>query len=375
MKLIVILLSLIIFIIGISNIYIYYFIPRPIGVRGRKGTLGDRGDSGDEGDMGENGIIGYRGPLGIIGKDIGIRGISGKRGIPGLRGEVGPKGFKGVKGEKGEKGPPGIRGPPGYTGKKGLEGPEGYPREISSYDGQTNSITNTAPLNLSADRTKCVQVYATSSEMKCPENMAVFDIRARKVSFKTEDSEIEKIICCRFQVENQHSQGYFDKVNLLINLNIELAAIGVDIESFENNFIPTAKYHLSLKEYTKDQRSKILNNISLIQTLLQSIQNNKSIREMPLKNLKILLGDDNLASQVKVYNDNEINKIIEDHESITSYEFYILNLMNGLITKRMRRQETTIETTDYKRLLKEVYDFPKNNLIELEKRVNLYSYK
>ena len=106
-----------------------------------------------------------------------------------------------------------------------------------------------------------------------------------------------------------------------------------------------------------------------------SIQNNKSIREMPLKNLKILLGDDNLANQVKVYNDDEINKIIEDHESITSYEFYILNLMNGLITKRMRKQETTIETTDYKRLLKEVYDFPKNNLIELEKRVNLYSYK
>ena len=49
------------------------------------------------------------------------------------------------KGEKGEKGPPGIKGPPGYSGKKGLEGPEGYPREISSYDGQTNSITNTSP--------------------------------------------------------------------------------------------------------------------------------------------------------------------------------------------------------------------------------------
>ena len=113
----------------------------------------------------------------------------------------------------------------------------------------------------------------------------------------------------------------------------------------------------------------------MIQTLLQSIQNNKSIREMPLKNLKILLGDDNLANQIKVYNDDEINNIIEDHESITSYEFYILNLMNGLITKRMRKQETTIETTDYKRLLKEVYDFPKNNVIELEKRVNLYSYK
>ena len=375
MKLIVILLSLIIFIIGMSNIYLYYFMPRPIGIRGRKGILGEKGFKGDEGKIGDSGIAGYKGPLGVKGKDIGLRGISGKPGIRGLSGNVGEKGFKGVKGEKGEKGPTGIRGPSGYNGKKGLEGPKGYPREISSYDAQTKSITNTAPLKISADRTKCVQVYATGSEIKCPENMAVFDIRARKISFKTEDSKIDKVICCRFQVENQHSQGYFDKVNLLINLNIELAAINVDIKSFENKFIPTAKYHPSLKEYTKDQRNKILNNISLIQTLLQSIQNNKSIREMPLRNLEILLGDNNLARQIKVYSDDEINKIIADHESITSYEFYILNLMNGLITKRMRKQQTTVETTDYKRLLKEVYDFPKNNLIELEKTVNLYSYK
>ena len=38
---------------------------------------------------------------------------------------------------------------------------------------------------------------------------------------------------------------------------------------------------------------------------------------------------------------------------------------------KQRNQEDTIITTDYKRLVKEVYDFPKNNIEELEKKVNI----
>lgn len=354
-----------------SNIYFYYFINRPIGQVGRRGSPGDKGDLGDNGDIGDYGITGYRGPLGVKGKDVGLRGVAGKKGARGLTGDKGDQGFSGVKGDKGDKGPPGIKGPKGYDGKKGLEGPKGFPREISSYDASTNSLTNTAPLNLSADRTKCVQVYAYGNEMKCPENMAVFDIRARKISFKTEDSEIDKIICCRVQIENQHSQSYFNKISILANLQSELGNMIADVKSFDNGYIPANKYHPALKEYTKSQRNKILDNINIILRLTQGILNKKSIREMPLKNLEILLGDVNLAKRIKVYTDDEITKIIDNHESITSYEFYILNLINGLITIKQRKQETPIITTDFKRLVKEVYDFPKNNIEELEEKVNI----
>ena len=49
---------------------------------------------------------------------------------------------------------------------------------------------------------------------------------------------------------------------------------------------------------------------------------------MQLTNLEILLGDIDLAKRIKIYNEDDINNIIENHESITSYEFYILNLIN-----------------------------------------------
>jgi len=375
MKLIVILLCLIIFIIGMSNIYFYYFLPRPIGLLGKRGINGDQGEPGEQGDIGDTGIPGYRGPMGIKGSDIGLRGKTGNQGIRGLNGDAGEKGVKGLKGEKGEKGPPGIKGEKGFPGKKGLEGPIGFPREISSFDPSTNTITNTAPMTLSADRTKCVQVKAFGNEMKCPDNMAVFDIRARKVSFKTADSEIDKIICCKIMMENQHSQSYFNKLNVLTNLQIELSTMIADIKSFANGYIPTNKYHPYLRNYSESERNKILDNITKILTLLQGVQSMKSIREMPLKNLQILLGDNDLASRIKEYSDEEIKNIIENHESITSYEFYILNLMNGLITMKQRKQETPVNTTDNERLLKEVFDFPKNNITELENKVNISKFK
>ena len=52
-------------------------------------------------------------------------------------------------------------------------------------------------------------------------------------------------------------------------------------------------------------------------------------------------------------------------------KFYILNLMSGLITKIKRDFEEDIDTSDYKTLVKEFYDFPKNNIEELEKKVNI----
>ena len=376
MKFLIILLTLIIFIFTLSNVYINYYIPKLQGLKGLKGDKGEKGDKGNQGLIGYQGSRGYTGKIGPKGKDVGLIGIMGNQGKRGLTGDIGDKGFTGLKGEKGEKGPPGIRGLQGYSGKKGLKGPNGKPREISDYNSQINSFTNINPIKIAADKTKCVQVYSNinNNEIKCPENMAIFDIRAKKISSKTQDSEIDKIICCNFDLENKFNQIYFNKVNLLIQLNVELNLINNEINNFEK-FIPEAKYKFVLKNYNKEQRNKILNNSNSIRTLLLNIKNKKSIREMPIKNLEILLGDNNLAKQIKIYNKEEINKIKLDHESITSYEFYILNLISGLITKKIRKQENPIETTDYSRLIKEIYDFPKNNITELEKKVNLYSYK
>ena len=180
---------------------------------GLKGVIGDKGDNGDDGDIGDKGLQGYRGPSGIKGKDIGIQGIKGDKGIRGIQGDKGDKGLTGLRGDPGEKGPPGIKGDKGFSGKQGLEGPQGFSREISKLD----------PLDLIADRTKCVQIYTNGSEMKCPANMAIFDIKAKKVSSNTEDSEIDRIICCEFKVEDQYSQTYFDKTNILINLPIKFS--------------------------------------------------------------------------------------------------------------------------------------------------------
>jgi hypothetical protein len=361
MKLIVILLCLIIFIIGVSNLYLYYFIPRPNGLSGTKGIQGKKGDPGDTGDIGSTGLTGYRGPIGIKGKDIGLQGKRGNYGIRGITGESGDKGKIGLKGDKGDEGPPGIKGEKGYTGKKGLEGRSGAPRPI----------TNINPFILSADKNKCVQIYADHTELKCPSNMAIFDIKAKKNSYKTANSEIEKIICCKIQIQNQFSQSYFDKTNILINLPTKFGAIIAQLKAYDNSYIPGNEMHEYIKEYDESQRQTIRRNIDTILILISGIQNKMSIREIPLDNLTKLLGNENLAKQKIIYTEDEIRKIIDISGSINSYEWYILNLMNGLITLRQRAQETTIDTTNYKRLIKEIYDFPKNDIEALEKVVKI----
>ena len=355
----VILLTLIIFLLALANIYIYYYIDKPTGPQGEKGEKGEKGDVGDAGDIGYRGPPGYKGEKGIIGKNIGLIGIPGNQGPRGVIGNEGEKGFKGLKGDKGIKGPKGINGFAGFEGKRGLQGPKGYSREISDLK----------PLKLSADKTKCIQIYANGNEMKCPENMAVFNIKAKKESFKTEGSVVEKIICCKFQISNQFSDDYFNKVSLISNLSREVGLMSSELDNLNNSSSP-GKYYNLIKNYNEEQIITLTNKVNLILTLINNITK-KTYREMPLNKLEILLGDIDLAKRIKIYNEDEINNIIENHESITSYEFYILNLINGLITLRQRKGENTIDTTDYNRLLKEVYDFPKNDISQLEKKVNI----
>ena len=354
MKLIVILLCLIILIISLSNIYIYYGIKRPPGPKGPKGIKGDIGPIGEEGDMGEIGIRGYRGPVGIKGKSVGLKGEKGKQGIKGFKGETGEIGKKGLMGEKGLGGPPGIQGDRGFKGKKGLEGPPGRSRIISEL----------SPIKLIADRRKCVRIDAKNQmELKCPKNMVVFDIRAKKISDRTADSNIDNIVCCNMVMEPIYG-NYFNKIKLLEKLSINLGTLKAQIASYKSNYIPGNTWHQYLKDYNEDDISKITYNIEKILNLVSGIESFKSIREMPFEVINKYYKDEEVSKIIKEYTEEEEANIIEMSDSITSYEYYILNLMIGLFKFKV------VDTSDYKRFVKEVYDFPKNDIASLEEAVN-----
>lgn len=356
MKLIVILLCLIILIISLSNIYIYYGIKRPQGPKGSKGVKGDTGPLGVEGDMGEVGITGYRGTIGIKGKDIGLKGEIGKQGIKGFKGEIGDIGKKGLIGDKGIDGPPGIQGDRGFKGKKGLEGPLGRSRVIS----------NLSPINLIADRRKCIRIDAKDQiEMKCPKNMVVFDIRAKKVSDRTVDSNIDNIVCCNMVMDPLYGD-YFNKTKMLDKLLINLGTLKTQIAAYKSKYIQGNMWHQYLKGYNEEDISKITYNIEKMLNLLSGIQSFKSIREMPYEVINKYYKDEESAKLIKEYTEEEEANIKEMSDSITSYEYYILNLILGLF----KMNAASIDTSDYKRFVKEVYDFPKNDIVSLEEAVN-----
>jgi|SaaInlStandDraft_5_1057022.scaffolds.fasta_scaffold13239_4 hypothetical protein len=368
MKLIVILLCLIILIISLSNIYIYYGIKRPRGPKGSKGIKGDIGSLGIEGDIGEEGIAGYRGPIGIKGKDIGLKGGKGKQGIKGFKGEAGDIGRKGLMGDKGVGGPPGIQGDRGFKGKKGLEGPLGRSRVISDL----------SPINLIADRRKCVKIDAynkngdgidkeleQNTSFKCPKNMVVFDIRAKKVSDRTADSNIDNIVCCNMVMDPLYGD-YFNKTKMLDKLLINLGTLKTQIAAYKSKYIQGNMWHQYLKGYNEEDISKITYNIEKMLNLLSGIQSFKSIREMPYEVINKYYKDEESAKLIKEYTEEEEANIKEMSDSITSYEYYILNLILGLF----KMNAASIDTSDYKRFVKEVYDFPKNDIVSLEEAVN-----
>ncbi len=368
MKLIVILLCLIILIISLSNIYIYYGIKRPLGPKGSKGIKGNIGSLGVEGDIGESGIAGYRGPIGIKGKDIGLKGEKGKQGIKGFNGELGDIGRKGLMGDKGVGGPPGIQGDRGFKGKKGLEGPPGRSRVISDL----------SPINLIADRRKCVKIDAynkngdgidkeleQNTSFKCPKNMVVFDIRAKKVSDRTVDSNIDNIVCCNIVMDKLYD-NYFNKNEIKIKLNPKLVELK---NALDKSIILYNMWHQYLKDYNEEDISKITYNVEKMLNLITYMKN-KSIREMPYEVINKYYKDEEAAKTIKEYTEEEEANIIEMSDSITSYEYYILNLMLRLLKFKAVKNATSIDTSNYKRFLKEVYDFPKNDIASLEEAVN-----
>ena len=101
---------------------------------------------------------------------------------------------------------------------------------------------------------------------------------------------------------------------------------------------------------------------------LQEYLNYKEIKSVIETDINFTL---NLGKYNEVYTEEEISNMIATSGSITNHEWYILNLMNGLITRKERKQETTIDTTDWDRLIKEIYDFPKNDVGALEETVKI----
>ena len=101
-----------------------------------------------------------------------------------------------------------------------------------------------------------------------------------------------------------------------------------------------------------------------ILNLVSGIESFKSIREMPYEVINKYYKDEEVSKIIKEYTEEEEANIIEMSDSITSYEYYILNLMIGLFKFKV------VDTSDYKRFIKEVYDFPKNDIASLEEAVN-----
>ena len=372
MKIIVILLCLILFIITLSNMYIYYGIRRPPGEKGVKGIKGDSGPMGEYGLRGDIGVSGLRGLKGIKGKDIGLKGMTGKDGIKGFKGDVGEEGKKGVQGDKGIKGNPGLQGDIGFNGKRGMEGPQGRSRIINNLD----------PINLIADRNKCVRIDAYNKngdgilkdlemikELKCPKNMVVFDIRAEKVSDRTTNSNINNIICCNVVMEPLYG-NYYNKNKLLEKMSVNLGTLKAQIAAYKSTYVPNNMWHEYLKEYNEDELSVISYNVEKITLLISGIQSFKSVREIPLETITKYYGNEEEAMEIKEYSEDDIKKITEMSDSITSYEYYLLNLILGLFKSRAVDMAAPIDTTDYKRFIKEVYDFPKNDIETLEETVN-----
>jgi hypothetical protein len=361
MKLIVILLCLIIFIISLSNIYFYYGMPRPQGPKGPKGIKGDTGSIGPDGIIGDKGIRGRKGSIGIKGKEIGLKGETGMSGINGFGGDIGDQGRKGMIGSTGINGPPGIKGELGFKGKTGLEGPIGNNRVIND----NNNI------NLIADRRKCIRIDAKDQlELKCPMGMAIFDIRAKKVSNRTVDSNIDNIICCNINMEPLYG-NYFNKLTMIEKLNTHFGFLIAEIVAYKTSYVPNNMWHKYLKKYNEDDISKISSNIDKIQSLITATGANsfKSIREMPLEDMKKYF-DEDTAKLIIEYTDEEIVNIINKYDSITSYEYYVLNLMLGLFKSKSIKNGSPIDTSNYERFIKEVYDFPKNDIESLENTVN-----
>lgn len=337
-----------IFIISFLNIIFYHFIKKPKGLKGIRGDKGDKGESGDQGPPGNEGPVGYSGSKGILGSEIGSVGEKGEKGDFGDKGDIGIKGLKGLKGVRGDqgvKGEDGDKGPSGKIGDKGVKGPQ-------------RIIGNFSDLDIIADKSKCVKL---SDKLECPKDSVIFDMTFDK------NNLIKDITCCKIMIDNTLIQKINNRNRIIEKLALKLSEFNTNISSYENAYIPKNKYHEILKEYDSRSLEIIKNNIGLIKTLISGIQSFKSVREMSEENMLNLIGNKFKVDEIKIYSKDEEENINKIYGSITNYEYYILSL----ITLIFRRDEKGVEITDYSYLIKQIYDFPRNDINDLIKYTSL----
>lgn len=364
MKILEILLNLIILLIflGITglNIYIFYYIEKKKGPQGDQGIKGDKGYQGDRGNIGDRGIKGYQGPKGIIGKDIGIKGLKGPKGIKGIKGDKGIIGDKGLKGDNGENGLTGIFGKKGEKGKKGFEGEIGKNRIIKESD-----------LRIIADKRNCIRLKDDGKFLKCPKNMAVFDIITNKID-NTPDSKLDSITCCKIDMSIPEYDLLFVKFdipflsfeikNIRDQLELYYKIKSEDSEEIEYDNI----YFNQFEKYDENGLDKLTRNMSLIEELGKNSFGRKSPRDIELSNLITVLGDEKLAKEIKIYTPEQEQDILKTFDSITSYELYILFKITGF-KKTIIKKKSSNNTIDISRIIKEFHDFPFNDIEKLEK--------
>ena len=337
-----------IFIISFLNIIFYHFIKKPKGLKGIRGDKGDKGESGDQGPPGNEGPVGYSGSKGILGSEIGSVGEKGEKGDFGDKGDIGIKGLKGLKGIRGDqgvKGEDGDKGPSGKIGDKGVKGPQ-------------RIIGNFSDLDIIADKSKCVKL---SDKLECPKDSVIFDMTFDK------NNLIKDITCCKIMIDNTLIQKINNRNRIIEKLALKLSEFNTNISSYENAYIPKNKYHEILKEYDSRSLEIIKNNIGLIETLISGIQSLKSLREMSEENMFNLIGIQSKVDEIKIYSKDEEENINKIYGSITNYEYYILSL----ITLIFRSDEEGVEITDYSYLIKQIYDFPRNDINDLIKYTSL----
>jgi len=349
----IIVLFIFIIIFTISNYFINK-IPKKKGKKGKRGLSGQRGIVGEKGETGIKGKKGYKGAKGLKGKDVGIHGEQGEKGIRGMKGEKGEKGDRGLKGDPGEKGPVGLYGLQGNKGQKGLKGEKGAPRAIPETD----------DLNLIANKNKCIKLYNTGADFYCPKNMAIFDIKTKKNDRYSLENDVENVTCCEVQVSDPVSDSYFRLDRINTELILVLYNLKANITGGGGGY---------LNNYTQNQKDIMVNNYFKIIDLVNRIKEQKVVREIPRKNLLQVIGNENDVNFIKEYTENEIFKIKQRYGSVTAYELYILHLMSRLIRRKERFMLTPVDITNYADIAKALYEFPKNNIEELE-RLNEINY-
>ena len=351
----VIIFFILILLVSVINLYIYYVIPKIPGPPGPPGMQGSPGTIGDVGDIGDMGVQGYQGPKGIYGKNEGLQGLKGPKGLKGPSGKIGPIGKKGLQGDQGIDGNTGVTGSKGPTGKVGFQGIDGK-----------NRIIKESELRLIADKRKCIRLDEKNKFLKCPKNMAVFNIETIKKGNKTSESKIDSITCCKFDISNPEYDMYFTRFDIPF-LAFEIKKIRDQIKLYKENNSPNNIYYQYFKDYTNEDFNLLSRNLDLISDLISNYYNRKSPRDLDYSILLgILNGNDTEAMKIKIYTSEKENEILKTFDSITSYELYILQKISGFKKIKLRKGSSE-DIIDIERIIKEFHDFPFNDIDSLEK--------